>query len=430
MAIESLEIEPLSNEKSPGNKSAEIPPFNPLGFFVNLCNLIVAYAEYYRNVTAAVLACLTVLTVIVSLEFIAKASTKSHNAISSMKHDFTNSHSFFDLVMKDVDHWCLAGGDDDCTCDDPTFPMPIVESKGWRKAFKQNKAIVRDQAKETDTQVDVVFVGDQLIEAWNGKYQGEKLDELRSVAKTFNKKFGTNNGTDLKGLALGIGGDSINNLFWRLRHGEMPDSLNPSVWWITIGGNDLAEGQCSEETVVLGVLRLAEYILEQKPNAHVVINSILPSHKMIKPRFKGGEKRPKFFKPFDLWSSIAVVNDQLQKFCDKHSSFTYFDSSSIFFMEKPESISDIKAKMKEKGKKTYTFQLQPLKSNLISIRGEVQAAGHKAWINAIVPELQRIMVDEVYNGVEGLAFMDDMIRDEDFYQYSDDVYQYTDDANV
>lgn len=87
--------------------------------------------------------------------------------------------------------------------------MPIVESKSWRKAFKQNKAIVRDQAKETDTKVDVVFVGDQLIEAWNGKYQGEKLDELRSVAKTFNKKFGTNNGTDLKGLALGIGGDAV-----------------------------------------------------------------------------------------------------------------------------------------------------------------------------------------------------------------------------
>lgn len=106
--IESLEIEPLSNEKSPGNESAENPPFNPLLFFVNLCNLIVAYAEYYRNITAGILACLTVLTVIVSLEFIAKASTKSHNAISSMKHDFTNSHSFFDLVMKDVDHWCLA----------------------------------------------------------------------------------------------------------------------------------------------------------------------------------------------------------------------------------------------------------------------------------------------------------------------------------
>lgn len=209
----------------------------------------------------------------------------------------------------------------------------------------------------------------------------------------------------------------------------MQDSLNPSVWWIAIGGNDLAEGQCSEETVVLGVLRLAEYILEQKPDAHVVINSILPSHKMIKPRPKRGEKRPTFFKPFDLWSSIAVVNDQLQKFCDKHSSFTYFDSSSIFFVEKPESISEIKAKMKEKGMKTYKFQLQPLKSNLISIRGEVQPAGHKAWINAIVPELQRIMVDEVYNGVEGLAFMDDMIRDEDFYQYSDDVYQHTDDAD-
>ena len=34
--------------------------------------------------------------------------------------------------------------------------------------------------------------------------------------------------------------------------------------------------QCSEEVVVLGILRVVEEILEQRPNAKVVINSILP----------------------------------------------------------------------------------------------------------------------------------------------------------
>ena len=40
--------------------------------------------------------------------------------------------------------------------------------------------------------------------------------------------------------------------------------------------NDLGRMQCSEEVVVMGILRVVEEILEQKPNAQVVINSMLP----------------------------------------------------------------------------------------------------------------------------------------------------------
>jgi hypothetical protein len=40
--------------------------------------------------------------------------------------------------------------------------------------------------------------------------------------------------------------------------------------------NDLGRMQCSEEVVVMGVLRVVEEILSRKPNARVVINSILP----------------------------------------------------------------------------------------------------------------------------------------------------------
>mmetsp|Transcript_28183 Transcript_28183/g.41628 ORF Transcript_28183/g.41628 Transcript_28183/m.41628 type:complete len:427 (-) Transcript_28183:52-1332(-) len=419
--VGSLEIEPLSHEEYEEDKRPQIPMMRPMGFFENFYNLTVAYASYYRHITAAIVACLTVITVIIVLESIAKLSTKSHNAMSSITHDYTNTndHSFFNLKMKDVDHWCLSGGNDDCSCDDPTDPMSKIESKAWRKAFRYNHKIVKDEENYVASHVDVVFLGDQAIEAFNGNFMGESVDELRSVSKTFKKNFGTQNGTDLNGLALGIGGDSISNLLWRLQHGEMPESLNPSVWWIAIGGNDLAEGQCSEEAVVLGTLRLAEYVLEKKPDSFVVINSILPSHKLIKPRTKRGEKHSQSFQPFDLWSSIAVVNDQLEKFCAKHSSFSYFDSSGIFFVQKPKSISEIKAEMKESGKKKFQFRLQPLKSNLIDSQGRVKVAGHKAWLNAIVPELKRIMVEEIYDQMEGLEFFDDQLVD-DFYDYSDD----------
>lgn len=56
----------------------------------------------------------------------------------------------------------------------------------------------------------------------------------------------------------------------------MPDAFNPKIWWLEIGLNDLGRSQCSEEVVVLGVLRIVEEILDKKNGAMVVINSLFP----------------------------------------------------------------------------------------------------------------------------------------------------------
>ena len=59
-------------------------------------------------------------------------------------------------------------------------------------------------------------------------------------------------------------------------HGEMPTDFNPRVWWLVLGLNDLGRMQCSEEVVILGILRVVEEIRSRKPNAEIVINSMLP----------------------------------------------------------------------------------------------------------------------------------------------------------
>ncbi len=56
----------------------------------------------------------------------------------------------------------------------------------------------------------------------------------------------------------------------------MPYDFNPKVWWLVLGMNDLTRMQCSEEIVVLGILRVVEEIRLKKPDAHIVINSLLP----------------------------------------------------------------------------------------------------------------------------------------------------------
>ena len=59
-------------------------------------------------------------------------------------------------------------------------------------------------------------------------------------------------------------------------HDEMPYDFNPQVWWLVLGMNDLTRMQCSEEIVVLGILRVVEEIRLRKPDAKIVINSLLP----------------------------------------------------------------------------------------------------------------------------------------------------------
>ena len=130
----------------------------------------------------------------------------------------------------------------------------------------------------------------------------------------------------------------------------MPASLNPKVWWLLIGANDLVRGQCSEEAVVVGILRLADEIAMQHPDSVVVIQGLLPrssfsdghvasyhSKTTILRGDKGSKISPhhtrEFYKPeqYPLWPSIKVINEELEKFCENHKHIVYFDSSSLFF---------------------------------------------------------------------------------------------------
>lgn len=61
-----------------------------------------------------------------------------------------------------------------------------------------------------------------------------------------------------------------------MQHGEMPTSLNPKVFWLVMGTNDLALGMCSEEVVTLGIMRVAEEVHHHYPEAIVVVQGILP----------------------------------------------------------------------------------------------------------------------------------------------------------
>lgn len=172
----------------------------------------------------------------------------------------------------------------------------------------------------------------------------------------------------------------------------MPTTLNPKIWWVTIGANDLDVGQCAEEPTLLGILRLAEYIATNKPGSMIVLNSVLPRMKQVTAKAKHAH-----FKPFDLYPSIKVVNDQLDKFCKKHSDFRFFDATQIFLNVPPK-------------KKKHHQEEPTLKPDLIGADGRVTTAGHKAWGKVVVDEVKRILYDDMY--LYGPGVLDDMYTDD------------------
>jgi lysophospholipase L1-like esterase len=183
----------------------------------------------------------------------------------------------------------------------------------------------------------------------------------------------------------------------------MPNTLNPSVWWIEIGSNDLMKGQCAEEAVLLGILHLAEYISTQKPGAMIVINSILPQQAKVEPRNKHVGK----FKPFEIMPSIQLINEQLDKFCKKHTQFKFFDATSLFFMSTPPKLADMK--------KNKKLRMPPLNPQLMDPTNKLTTEGYKQWGDAIAAEVKRIVYDEMYDEASELGFLDDMFTDDFSY---------------
>ena len=102
------------------------------------------------------------------------------------------------------------------------------------------------------------------------------------MADIFTTHFGGGNDDDdgtedtLTAAALGIAADLNQSVLWRIMNGEMPETFHPKIWWLELGLNDLGRAQCSEEVVIIGVLRIVEEIQKRQPDAMIVINSLFP----------------------------------------------------------------------------------------------------------------------------------------------------------
>jgi hypothetical protein len=99
----------------------------------------------------------------------------------------------------------LRGGNDACQCDDPTEELSREEVPGWVSTFELNK----QTAREAPRNLDVVFLGDEFVQAWTGKNLKSPFLGGKQIETCFNQTFQKQRGGSLDGIALGISGDSV-----------------------------------------------------------------------------------------------------------------------------------------------------------------------------------------------------------------------------
>jgi lysophospholipase L1-like esterase len=124
-------------------------------------------------------------------------------------------------------------------------------------------------AKTKQGVIDVYFLGDSITRRW----QGTDYPEHK---KNWDRNFYGWNAAN-----FGWGGDSTQNVLWRLQNGEL-DGVNPKVVVLMIGTNNLGNTTSTDdidakaEDVAGGIRAILDVVREKAPAAKIVLMGITP----------------------------------------------------------------------------------------------------------------------------------------------------------
>jgi len=196
--------------------------------------------------------------------------------------------------------------DERCSCPDPNKALGNETSSLW----KSNHERIVYQAQNAPDDLDIVFFGDGMIEQLSGT-RGLGINIEEGMEAYFDQQFTRKHGGNLNSIALGSSGDTGPNLLWHWENGISQSKLNPKLWLLMVGGNDLFEKKCTDRFVMANVLNVAKRIFEDRPEAKIVIHGITPRKDYADSKSQ---------ELGHLWNRAQGVNLAIRKFIKNHSS--------------------------------------------------------------------------------------------------------------
>jgi cephalosporin-C deacetylase-like acetyl esterase/lysophospholipase L1-like esterase len=116
--------------------------------------------------------------------------------------------------------------------------------------------------------IDIYFAGDSITRRW-GCSEAQYADFLTNWKSNF---FGWN------AADFGWGGDTVQNILWRLENGEL-DGVNPKIIVLLAGTNNIGKAPADEAKVAdvsAGLKKVVEVMREKAPDATIVLTGIFP----------------------------------------------------------------------------------------------------------------------------------------------------------
>ncbi|HVU53762.1 MAG TPA: SGNH/GDSL hydrolase family protein [Puia sp.] len=145
--------------------------------------------------------------------------------------------------------------------------MPIRQRRDWRNYdFMQRHEAVLNTVREK--QPDVVVVGNSITHFWGGPPESG----INRGITSWNKYF-----KPLNVVNLGFGWDKVENVLWRVYHGEF-DGYKAKKILITIGTNNI--GFNTDEEITEGIQYLIKAIQLRQPSAEILLSGIYPRRNM------------------------------------------------------------------------------------------------------------------------------------------------------
>ena len=146
-------------------------------------------------------------------------------------------------------------------------PLLIPATSGGDGTYdwmqRHNSAL---KAKLTNPQV--VFIGDSITH----HFGGVPTEGLPPAGKPVWEQLFTK---DRPAINLGFGADRVQQVLWRIDHGEL-DSISPKRVVLMIGANHALSGGDSPEMVVDGVRACIQRIRAKTPHAKILLMAVLP----------------------------------------------------------------------------------------------------------------------------------------------------------
>ncbi|MCJ8330163.1 MAG: GDSL family lipase [Lentisphaeria bacterium] len=179
--------------------------------------------------------------------------------------------------------------------------LPEAQDKEWMPKsawLMRHESFVQRTKSQLDTQV--VFLGDSITEGWTGAGKPPWVTE-------FERPFNC--------LNLGIGGDEVQHVHWRIINGE-GDGTNPAVVSILAGTNNIGNAGHDPADVIVAIGKLADAAAEKWPNAKILMHTIFPRDE----------------KPSGQREKIEVINKQIRDWGNA-GRFELLDMYEIFLEE-------------------------------------------------------------------------------------------------